>query len=168
MSSKKVKNKNEVLIRKLLHSQAVKLVKKYNHICKKEKLPRVLDDLIFDHYSEIMKVIHEFTKHIYETKRPGAPKKEREREFFRAVVINHQLKTKSMTIPSQRQVLEELDKENERIDNEIKKIREEYKNKLKTNSIVIEPNYPKKLSISEKQYEHLKNEFEEGLYGFPQ
>lgn len=168
MSSKKTNNKNEVLIRKSLHSHAVKLVKKYNHICKKEKLPGVLDDLIFAHYSEIMKIIEEFTKHIYETKRSGAPKKEREREFFRAVVINHQLRTKKMTIPSQRQLLEELDRENEMIENEIKKIKEEYKNKRKINPLLIEPNYPKKLSISEKQYELLKKEFEEGLYGFPQ
>jgi hypothetical protein len=168
MSSKKANNKNEVLIRKSLHSHAVKLVKKYNHICKKEKLPGVLDDLIFNHYSEIMKIIHEFTKQIYETKRSGAPKKEREREFFRSTVINHQLKTKSMTIPTQRQLLEELDRENEKIENEIKRIRQEFKNKRKTNPLLIEPNYPKKLSISEKQYENLKKEFEEGLYGFPQ
>ena len=89
MSSKKAVNKSEILIRKSLHSHVLKLVDEYNLICKKHKIPSVLDDLILDHYSGIMKIITRFTEHAYESKRSGAPKKHQEREFFRIIVINH-------------------------------------------------------------------------------
>jgi len=102
-------NFNRELIFKTLHSEMINLVKNYNDIDKKNKLPTDLDLLIQAHFSEVSRIIIQFMCNSFNTK-SGRPRDQIAREYFRIEVHAFQIKNKgSKRFPSEKIFFKQLD-----------------------------------------------------------
>ena len=102
-------NLNRELIFKTLHSEMINLVKNYNDIDNKNKLPIDLDLLIQAHFSEVSRIIIQFMCNSFNTK-SGRPRDQIAREYFRIEVHAFQIKNKgSKRFPSEKIFFKQLD-----------------------------------------------------------
>jgi len=84
---------NRELILKVLHSEMLDLIKRFNTIDNKHELPVEVSDLISSHFSNVAEIIKEFMILSFKTK-TGRPKNQNIREYFREEVILFQIKNK--------------------------------------------------------------------------
>ena len=102
-------NLNRELIFKTLHSEMINLVKNYNDIDNKNKLPNDLDLLIQAHFSEVSRIIIQFMCNSFNTK-SGRPRDQIAREYFRIEVHAFQIKNKGpKRFPSEKIFFKQLD-----------------------------------------------------------
>ena len=135
-------NLNRELIFKTLHSEMINLVKNYNDIDNKNKLPTDLDLLIQAHFSKVGSIIIQFMCNSFNTK-SGRPKDQIAREYFRIEVHAFQIKNKgARPFPSEKIFFRQLDAMNDEL----------HKNKQK------------EIRLDSKTFTNFKREWKDGTF----
>ena len=133
---------NRELILKVLHSEMLDLIKRFNTIDKKHELPVEVSDLISSHFSNVAAIIREFMILSFKTK-TGRPKNQNIREYFREEVILFQIKNKGKKqFPTEKDFFNQLAKLNADL----------YKEK------------ERRILIDSKTFANFKKEWREGLF----
>ena len=130
------------LILKVLHSEMIDFIKKYNEIDKMQNLPVEVNDLMESHFSNVASIMRKFMTSSFKTK-TGRPKNQDIREYFRNEVILFQIKNSgSKQFPTEKAFFKQLDQLNAEL------------HKEKQRPIVIDS----------KTFTNFKKEWREGLF----